>query len=235
MLHDKHPRVGVDHHNQADGEITQKPSVQQAPELESVDEEYEQIEDYSELYSVQEIGPASDDDTREVAAAEHSSDQLDKTFCTVCITHLCEDVKDENEEETLEKYSDHYASDRHKRKALEYEQYKITLEQCSIATNAAKDILATKKKCKHPQLLKKINSIDENLKRFGLSCSIVGVTAEWVKGEASVKKIILELTQFVHEYQVILNDVLQQAQVLANEDTALLDVGVPTKKSALYN
>jgi len=95
-----------------------------------------------------------------------------------------------------------------------------------------------KKKSKHPQLLKKINSIDENLKRLGLSCSIVRINAEWVKGEISIKNIITELTQFIQEYQVILKDILHQAQVLAhgtNEDTALLDVGVPTKKTAHYN
>ena len=199
---------------------------------ESVDEEYEQIEDYSELYSVQILEPVNED-AKEVN--QDPLDHLDKTFCADCITHLCKDVKNENEEEILEKYSDHYASDKHKEKALQHDQYKSTLEKCTITIIAAKDILATKKKRKHPQLLKKMSSIDENLKRFGLSCSIVLITAEWVKGETSVKNIITELTQFIQEYQVILKDILQPAQVLENEDTALLDVGVPTKRSTHYN
>ena len=199
---------------------------------ESVDEEYEQIEDYSELYSVQVLEPATDD-VKEVK--EDPSDHFDKTFCADCVTHLCEFERTENEGDALEKYQDHYASDRHKEKTLQHKQYKSTLEKCTITVDAAKEILATRKKCKHPQLIKKINSIDENLKRFGISCSIVLITAEWIKGETSVKNIISELTQFIQEYEVILKDILQQAQVLKNEDATLLDVGVPTKKSTYYN
>ena len=239
LLHDEPPidyqkQVGIEN-SQAHQNINTVLG-QQAPaleHLESFDEEYEQIEDYSELYSVQEVMPVSNDTTE---AATDSSD-IDKTFCSVCITHLCKDTnaKDENQEEHLEKFSDHYASEKHKEKALQYEQYKCTLEQCTITVNAAKDILATKKKCKYPQLLKKINSIDENLKRFGLSHSFVHITADWVKGETSVKNIITELTQFIQEYKMILNDILQQAQALADEDTALLDVGVPSKKTVHHN
>ena len=241
LLHDGLPKVSVSHHKEYGTENSQvhqnisTGSIQQTTPFvhsESIDEEYEQIEDYSELYSVQILEPENDD-AKEVN--KDPLDHLDKTFCADCNTHLCKDAKNENEEETLEKYSDHYASDKHKEKALQHEQYKSTLEKCIITVNAAKDILATKKKCKHPQLLKKISSIDENLKRFGLSCSIVLITAEWIKGETSVKNIITELTQFIHEYEVILKDILQQAQVLANEDTALLDVGVPTKRSTHYN
>ena len=240
MFHDEPPQEGDDHHkqiavenSQTDQNLSVNPG-QQPPAFvhsESFDEEYEQIEDYSELYSVQEIEPDGDDDNAKVTG-EYAN--YDKTFCAVCKTHLYENVKDENDE-TSEKYSDHYASDKHKEKTLQYEQYKTTLEKCTITVNAAKDIVATKKKCKYPHLLKKIESIDENLKRFGLSYSLVGITAEWVKGETSVKNIITELTQFIQEYKIILKDILQQAQVIASEDTALLDVGVPTKKSTHYS
>ena len=135
----------------------------------------------------------------------------------------------------MEKFGYHYASEKHKEKALQYEQYKCTLDKCTITVNAAKDILATKKKCKYPQLIKKINSIDENLKRLGLSHTFVHITADWVKDETSVKNIITELTQFIQEYKLILNDSLQQAQALADEYTALLDVGVPSKKTVHHN
>ena len=239
MFHDEPPQEGDDHqkqialeNSQTDHNFSVQPG-QQPPAFvhsESLDEEYEQIEDYSELYSVQEIEPDVDDNA--TVTGEYAN--YDKTFCAVCITHLYENEKDENDE-TLEKYSDHYASDKHKEKALQYEQYKTTLEKCTITVNAAKDIVATKKKCKYPQLLKKIEGIDENLKRFGLSCSFVLITAEWVKGESSVKNIITELTQFIQEYKIILNDILHQAQVIASEDTALLDVGVPTKKTTHYS
>ena len=238
LLHDGPPRVSVSHHEEAEAvnshDLTIESDWQIQPFMhsESVDEEYEQIGDYSEVYTVQVLEPEKDD-VKEVS--EDALDHLDKTFCADCVTHLCKDTRNENEEETLEKYSEHYASDKHKEKALQHEQYKSTLEKCTITINAARDILATKKKCKHPQLLKKMSSIDENLKRFGLSCSIVSITAEWTKGETSVKNIITELTQFIQEYKVILNDILKQAQVLENEDTALLDVGVPTKKSSHYN
>ena len=237
LFHDGPPKVS--HHEEAGAEnsrnlttIETDQQIQPFLHSESIDEEYEQIEDYSEVYSVQVLEPEKDD-IKEVN--EDALDHLDKTFCVDCVIHLCQGTRNENEEETLEKYSEHYASDKHKEKALQHEQYKSTLEKCTLTINAAKDILATKKKCKHPQLLKKITSIDENLKRFGLSCSIVSITAEWIKGETSVKNIITELTQFIQEYQVILNDILKQAQVSENEDTALLDVGVPTKKSTHYN
>ena len=238
LFHDEPPKVTISHHEEAGAEnthnLTIEPDQQIQPFLhsESIDEEYEQIEDYSEVYSVQVLEPEKVD-VKEVN--EDALDHIDKTFCADCVTHLCQGTRNENEEETLEKYSEHYASDKHKEKALQHEQYKSTLEKCTLTINAAKDILATKKKCKQPQLLKKITSIDENLKRFGLSCSIVSITAEWIKGETSVKNIITELTQFIQEYQVILNDILKQAQVSENEDTALLDVGVPTKKSTHYN
>ena len=238
MFYDEPPQDGGDYQKQITAENSQahknlnlEPGQQPLVFVhsESFDEEYEQIEDYSEFYTVQEVEPVGDD----IAEVTGEYANYDKTFCAVCKTHLYENAKDENDE-TSEKFSDHYASDRHKEKALQYEQYKATLDECTITVDAAKDIVATKKKCKYPQLFKKIESIDENLKRFGLSCSFVGITAEWVKGETSVKNIITELTQFIQEYKVILNDILHQAQVLANEDTTLLDVGVPTKKTTHY-
>ena len=235
ILLDKPSKDNVSHNETGTGN-PQNLSSQQTTlpfaHSESIDEEYEQIEDYSELYSVQILEPATDD-VKEVK--EDPSDHLDKTFCADCVSHLCEVERAENEGEALEKYKDHYASDKHREKALEHKQYESTLEKCTITVNAAKEILAIRKKCKHPQLLKKINSIDENLKRFGISCSIVLITAEWVKGETSVKNIITELTQFIQEYEVILKDILQQAQVLKSEDTTFLDVGVPTKRSTHYN
>ena len=238
MFYDEPPQDGGDYQKQITAENSQahknlnlEPGQQPLVFVhsESFDEEYEQIEDYSEIYTVQEVEPVGDD----IAEVTGEYANYDKTFCAVCKTHLYENAKDENDE-TSEKFSDHYASDRHKEKALQYEQYKATLDECTITVNAAKDIVATKKKCKYPQLFKKIESIDENLKRFGLSCSFVGITAEWVKGETSVKNIITELTQFIQEYKDILNDILHQAQVLASEDTTLLDVGVPTKKTTHY-
>ena len=194
----------------------------------STDEDIEQIDDYSEVYTNTPQEP-------QVSPDSISEDfrGYDKTFCLVCKTHLYQGTASDHDE-TMEQYDIHYTSAAHKDRQLHYGQYKQTLADCKLTMDAAKDIVSTKKKCKNSKLLKKIGSIDESVRRLGLACCVTEMSAEWVKGDASVKKIITELTQLIQEYQGVLEDILRlsksSGQSAEDDEVALLDVGVPTKR-----
>jgi len=206
------------------------PTQQPAPTLihsASADEEIEQIDDYSEVYT-----STSQETQINPNCISEDLQGCDKTFCLVCKTHLYQGTGNDHDE-TMERYDLHYTSAPHKDRQLYYDHYKRTRADCKLTIDAAKDIVGTRKKCKNAKLQKKIASIDESVRRLGLAFCVTEVSAEWVKGDASVKKIMMELTQLILEYKGILEDILRQSQLSAQgaeDDVALLDVGVPTKK-----